>query len=272
MKLLVPILFSLLFHAGSGQMMGGEEARQGQFPFAAQIHQLNCLGQGCLCGGSIVGARWVLTAAHCIKMEGTVRRVAIVMGDVYKVRPEGWHREEIESEHVQVHLYPEYNRNESVLFDAALLEITRHFDSSENIKMILFASDDSGVPSRCTVMGWGRTRANFETNTADERSPVLRHGKMNVTFVNFRNIIFQRMNRETGPYILEGDSGSPLMCRDINQRRKQRLFGWMSSGNIEGDYAIYLRLKFFKDWIETTMGAQNPGNFPVFDPPVAQRG
>jgi len=183
MKLLVPIFFSLLFHAGSGQMMGGREARQGQFPFAAQIHVVNCVGGECVCGGSIIEARWVLTAAHCVRSlrRRADRNVAVVMGDVFRVAT-GAGRVGIEPEDVRIHVHPDYNLNQG--YDAALLQITRHFDSSDNIQMILFGADSRRegsqltVGRRCTVMGWGNTRVDFRTRVHYAPSPRLKYATL----------------------------------------------------------------------------------------------
>jgi len=265
MKLLVPIFFSLLFHAGSGQMMGGREARQGQFPFAAQIHVVNCVGGECVCGGSIIEARWVLTAAHCVRSlrRRADRNVAVVMGDVFRVAT-GAGRVQIESEDVQVHAHPDYDLDQG--YDAALLQITRHFDSSDNIQMILFGADSQmPVGRRCTVMGWGNTRVDFRTAPPVHYapSPRLKYATLRVSHASASTIFFGAF-RHGGPHPLRGDSGSPLVCPDGSGR--QRLYGWAMEVNHGGNYAVYLRLEFFKEWILREIGGgQNPvGGFRVF--------
>lgn len=44
------------------RIVGGNVSRPGQFPWQASLH----LSAEHLCGGSIVTARWIVTAAHCV--------------------------------------------------------------------------------------------------------------------------------------------------------------------------------------------------------------
>lgn len=64
------------------------------------------------------------------------------------------------------------------------------------------------------------------------------------------------------PYTLMGDSGSPLVCQDIDG--KQRLFGWLRSGNLDLDYIKYMNLQKFKDWIRETQSKERAQNLPGF--------
>jgi secreted trypsin-like serine protease len=46
-----------------GQLIDGQEAEIGQFPWQVML-LLNLVFQ---CGGSLISDRWVLTAAHCVE-------------------------------------------------------------------------------------------------------------------------------------------------------------------------------------------------------------
>jgi chymotrypsin-like protease len=46
-----------------GQIIGGEEAEIGQFPWQVLLRKDSEMQ----CGGSLISDRWVLTAAHCVE-------------------------------------------------------------------------------------------------------------------------------------------------------------------------------------------------------------
>lgn len=50
----------------SGRVVGGVNAEKGSWPWQAII-KLN--GKG-ICGGTLIAKKWVLTAAHCMKVSG----------------------------------------------------------------------------------------------------------------------------------------------------------------------------------------------------------
>jgi secreted trypsin-like serine protease len=46
----------------AGQIIGGEAAALGQFPWQVRLEEYGDY----VCGGSLIDSRWVLTAAHCV--------------------------------------------------------------------------------------------------------------------------------------------------------------------------------------------------------------
>lgn len=133
----------LVFGAGpAGGIVGGRSAANGAYPFMASVQ-----GDGShFCGGSVIGSRWVLTAAHCVS-DGTAEGLSVVVGTNNNANGSGTR---ITVDEVVVH--PAYDDN---THDAALLHLAQA-TSQATITLSTAADDDleaPGAPVRVT--GWG---------------------------------------------------------------------------------------------------------------------
>lgn len=51
----------------TGRVVGGNDAVRSQFPYQISLRR----DHSHVCGGSIISNRYILTAAHCVVIEGT---------------------------------------------------------------------------------------------------------------------------------------------------------------------------------------------------------
>lgn len=56
----------ILFMKQDYRVIGGSQAKIGSYPWQAMIVRREGATESFHCGGSIIDARWILTAAHCI--------------------------------------------------------------------------------------------------------------------------------------------------------------------------------------------------------------
>jgi trypsin len=200
----------------SGLIVGGEEARPGEFPFIVSIQSR--YGSH-FCGGSLIDKRWVLTAAHCVSA-GDESRIKVVAGLHERRKPQGAQVLQVQ----RVIQHPGYGKG-SVAYDNdyALIELAQDaaFDPIPlNEAEIVISNDESEAPASVTA-GWGTT------SEGGNLAEVLQ--KVTVPLVSRENCEKGYPDRLSDQMICagldsggkdscQGDSGGPLFVRDDHDR------------------------------------------------------
>ena len=217
MKPFVLLLFLMLCHV-RGQILGGNWANQGDYPYAVQVKHRYWFWQNLaqtwnehVCGGTIIHDNWVITAAHCVRPDGIVQETSIIAGDIMRHDPQGQnqHRREYNTNLCTVIRHPgysdyniEYNLRKHYNLGFKGLYLTQdnlmniyadyrhHFDIAlihvrNGIQTNAWTQPFGGFVSKiikpgdeCTVMGWGNT-AFWGFNQANP-SPRLKHLRVTV--------------------------------------------------------------------------------------------
>ena len=202
---------------------------------------------GFFCGGSVIGAKWILTAAHCL--EGVRSDALDVYSGSVKLSSGGT------VHHVsRVIIHPDYDP-ENFDNDIALLELETPFVYNQNLKKIGFPSKSiaqgllsSG--SKLTVSGWGKTESG---NLSDHLM------RADIDFVteqrcrrSYGNFITQSMfcAGSVGIDACQGDSGGPLFLRDdAGQPYIVGVVSWGIGCAEPQYYGVYTNVGEFHDWI-----------------------
>jgi trypsin len=130
--------------APASAVVGGTAAPVGAYDFTASLQD----GDFAFCGGSVIAASWVLTAAHCVP-DGNAAGLSVVVGTVDNSNGSGERRQVAE-----VLVHPDYDADASTS-DIALLRLA----SPTSVAPIALATaaDDAleadGTPVKVT--GWG---------------------------------------------------------------------------------------------------------------------
>ncbi|XP_029282995.1 coagulation factor VIIi [Cottoperca gobio] len=248
---------------GQTRLVGGNSCPQGQCPWQVLV-QLNGKSH---CGGVLVNANWVVTAAHCIH-GNNAQNLTVVAGE-HNLDVE--ERTEQKTPVSMAIAHPGYVPATGDA-DIALLQLRRPVTLNRHTVPVCLPTRDFAerelLPVRYhMVSGWGkRTTGGNAAGPADSPlapvSPVLR--RMNVPIVpntqcsqraefNFTANMLCAGYLEGQQEGCRGDDGSPLVTLYDSTHFLTGVVGWGRGCSHPGYYGVYAKMANFVDWVEGTM-------------------
>lgn len=140
------------------RIVGGFALNITQVPWQVSVQRNN--GALHLCGGAIIGKRWVITAAICIRKEPASTTV-VKVGAIRAYSNEG---RKIKVEKLIVH---ERYKKEPSDYDFGLIKLATDLEFSNKVQPIALPdnSENNHAPDTyCLISGWGRT-SEFGSNS-----------------------------------------------------------------------------------------------------------
>ncbi|XP_066579321.1 tryptase-2 [Amia ocellicauda] len=239
-------------------IVGGEDAKEGQWPWQVYLEITTMDGYQVGCGGSLISDRWVLTAAHCVKFPLKWWESEVILGAHSLDEPS---EHEVRRTMNKVIFHEEY-MDVKKGFDIALIELNATVTTNAYIKPVTLAGaeDECSVDWECWATGWGAFLEGEplpEPKTLQEVQVPVVHNEHCMEQYYGRFFIFPEMMcaGEEGLDSCQGDSGGPLVCRKTGQPWVQAGVTSFGAGcGQEDSPGVYTRVSSYRDWIKKHSG------------------
>jgi len=233
------------------RIVGGTETAKNEYPW--QVGLVSAAGQKPFCGGSIISAKTVLTAAHCIEDLSSANQVKVTVAE-HDITDNSDGQETVDVCSIISH--PNYD-SPTVDNDFALLILCNPLKFRREVSSVCLPEQEGSVYDKVTttVTGWGSLSTDGQQ--ADKLMGVnvntLGNAKCND---KYDGLIEDSMICATAPgkSACQADSGGPMTTREAGNFYS--IIGVVSwgLGCASPDYpGVYSRVTKAKDWIVKNM-------------------
>uniref|UniRef100_A0A2K5QFL0 Transmembrane serine protease 9 n=1 Tax=Cebus imitator TaxID=2715852 RepID=A0A2K5QFL0_CEBIM len=140
----------------AGRIVGGVEASPGEFPWQASLREK----KEHFCGATVIGARWLVSAAHCFNEFQDPTEWVVYVGTTHL---SGSEASTVRARVAQIIKHPLYNAD-TADFDVAVLELTSPLAFGRHIQPVCLPAATHVFPpsKKCLISGWGYLKEDFQ--------------------------------------------------------------------------------------------------------------
>merc|ERR1712183_1170121 len=247
-------------------VVGGEEAEENSLPWMAALGtRLAAGGKYWFCGGSFIGQRLVLTAAHCIPQAGDSYSLDLVRLGAHNLSQDT-EAGAVDYRVERIFLHPLYSTGRNHTNDIAILVLDTPGGgavSQAGLSPVCLPSPDqedleAGFP--LTVAGWGTRQENSRGRPDTLHQVVVEYSVQAQCAAAYRRLtgldlgdgLLCAGHPQGGRDACRGDSGGALLLQD------PLTLTWTAVGVVSSGHGcgrrefpgLYTRLSSYLDWIE----------------------
>ncbi|XP_006160530.1 coagulation factor XI [Tupaia chinensis] len=232
------------------RIVGGNASVPGEWPWQITLHAKSSTW-GHLCGGSIIGNQWIVTAAHCFYGVKSPKILRVYGG----ILNQSEIKEDTPFFEVQeIIIHDRYESAESG-FDIALLKLKTPMNYTDSQRPICLPSkgDKNVIYSDCWVTGWGyrKLKDTIQDTLQKVKIPLVSSEECQARYRSHK--ITSKMlcagYQEGGRDACKGDSGGPLSCKHNEVWHLVGITSWGEGCAQRERPGVYTNVVEYVDWI-----------------------
>ncbi|KAM8976284.1 chymotrypsin-like elastase family member 1 [Pelodytes ibericus] len=234
------------------RVVGGSNAAKNAWPWQVTLQYLSGSSWYHTCGGTLIRANRVLTAAHCVDSARTFR---VVLGEHSLSASDGTEQTISVSRIVR---HASWNTNNVAAgYDIAILHLAASATLNSYVKVAALPSDGAVLANNynCVVTGWGRTSTGGSLPAILQQAPlpVVAHSTCSSSSY-WGSTVKSTMVCAGGDGVrasCNGDSGGPLNCavNGVYQVHGITSFGSSLGCNTYLKPSVFTRVSAYISWI-----------------------
>uniref|UniRef100_A0A8C5K4E9 Coagulation factor XI n=1 Tax=Jaculus jaculus TaxID=51337 RepID=A0A8C5K4E9_JACJA len=232
------------------RIVGGTASVRGEWPWQVTLH-ITSPTQRHLCGGSIIGNQWILTAAHCFDEVETPKILRVYSGII--------NQSEINETTAffgvqKIIVHDQYKMAESG-YDIALLRLESTINYTDSQRPICLPSkgDRNVMHTECWVTGWGyrELQDKIQNTLQKAKIPLVSNEECQTRYRGHKitNKMICAGYKEGGKDACKGDSGGPLSCKYNEVWHLVGITSWGEGCGQRERPGIYTNVDKYVDWI-----------------------